>query len=93
MTGFTTRVDSEGGKVAHDRPYTGLRDIRAIAIGTAAIDRGNSIRRWITGIVVLAVTVFRVPVVGTGGRVGVFNFIHDSLVGIETPLYGLVNTA
>ena len=79
VTGLATRVDTEGGKVAHDRPYSGLRDIRAIAIGAAAIDRGNRIRRWITGVIALAIAVFRVPVVGAGSGVGVFDFIHDSL--------------
>ena len=89
VTGLATRVDPKSGKVAHDRPYSGLRDIRAIAIGAAAIDRGNRIRRWITGVVALAVAVFSVPVVGPGSGVGVFDFIHRSCVGIGRSVIGL----
>ena len=40
------------------------------------------IRRRIAGIVTVPVPIFRVPVVGAGCRVGVFNLIHDALVWI-----------
>ena len=69
-------------QVIHDRSDTRLRCVRAVGIRTAPI------RRCTKG--TAAITVFRVPVVGIGSRVGVLNLVDNTGVGCALRNFNIV---
>ena len=84
MAGFTMWVDADGLQIGDDRSDAGLRGIGAIAVGSAAVDRGNRSRPP-------AVAIFGVPVVGAGCGIWVFDFIdHARVFGYPSRLLPVV---